>query len=159
MEKLVNEAFVEFEKRGVTDEDIEKFKNQFESGAINGLSSVSGKVSQLAAFQTFTGNPNMIKKLLNKYGSLTKEDVMRVYEKYVKGKPHVVLSVLAKGQENLIAKEDNYTIDMSHYKAPDYGYAGLKYVKAKDNFDRSKIPGNGPNPVVKVPTFWRKDLS
>jgi zinc protease len=158
MEQLVNEAFTEFEKRGVTDEDIEKFKNEFESRTINGLASVSGKVSQLAAFQTFTGNPNMIKNLLEKYNRLTKEDVVRVYDKYIKGKPHVILSTLVKGQENLIAKQDNYTIDMSHYTAPDYGYAGLKYTKAKDNFDRSKIPGNGPNPVVKVPAFWRKDL-
>lgn len=158
MEKLLNDAFAEFEKRGVTDDDIEKFKSEFESRTINGLASVSGKVSQLAAFQTFTGNPDMIQKLLEMYSKLKKEDVMRVYNKYIKNQHHVVLSVLAKGQENLISAADNYTIDMSHYKAPDYGYAGLKYIKAKDNFDRSKIPGNGPNPVVKVPAFWRKDL-
>lgn len=158
MEQVVNEAFTEFEKRGVTDEDILRFKNEFESRTISGLSSVSGKVSQLAAFQTYTGNPNMIKKLLAEYSSVTKEDVMRAYEKYVKGKPHVILSTLAKGQEALIAKADDYTIDTTHYKAPDYGYAGLKYIKAKDNFDRSKKPGNGPNPVVKIPAFWRKDL-
>lgn len=158
MEKLVNDAFVEFEKRGVTNEDVEKFKTQFEGRTINGLSSVSGKVSTLAAFQTFTGNPNMIKKLLDMYSKLTKEDVMRVYNQYIKGKSHVVLSTLAKGQENLVAAPDNYTIDKSNYKAPDYGYAGLKYVKAKDKFDRKKLPGNGPNPVVKVPQFWRKDL-
>ncbi|MEI9809327.1 MAG: pitrilysin family protein [Bacteroidota bacterium] len=157
MEQLVNEAFTEFEKRGVTDEDIERFKNEFESRTITGLASASGKVSTLAAFQTFTGNPNMIKKLLTRYTSLTKEDVMRAYAKYIKGKPHVILSTLAKGQENLIAKADDYTIDKSNYKAPDYGYGGLKYAKAKDNFDRSKLPGNGPNPVVKVPAFWRKD--
>ncbi|MEO5561875.1 MAG: pitrilysin family protein [Chitinophagaceae bacterium] len=159
METLVNEAFTDFEKRGVTDEDIQRFKNEFESRLINGLSSVSGKVSQLAAFQTFTGNPNMAKKLLNQYSSVTKEDVIRAYEKYIKGKPHVIVSTLAKGQEALIAKQDNYTIDQSHYKAPDYGYTGLKYTKAKDVFDRSKIPGNGPNPMIKVPAFWRKDLA
>ncbi|MBC7947724.1 MAG: insulinase family protein [Chitinophagaceae bacterium] len=158
MEQLINEGFADFEKRGVTDEDIEKFKNEFESRIINGLSSVQGKVSQLAAFQTFAGNPNMIKKLLTSYSSVTREDVMRVYNKYIKGKPRVVLSVLAKGQEELIAKADDYTIDKSNYKAPDYGYSGLKYSKAKDSFDRSKIPGNGPNPLVKVPAFWRKDL-
>jgi zinc protease len=158
MEQLINDAFTEFEKRGITDDDIERFKNEFESRTINGLASVSGKVSQLAAYQTFTGNPNMIKKQLDKYNKLTKEDVMRVYTKYIKGKPHVILSALAKGQENLIAKKDDYTIDTTHYKAPDYGYASLKYIKAKDNFDRSKIPGNGPNPVVKVPAFWRKDF-
>jgi zinc protease len=159
MEQLINESFAEFEKRGITDEDIERFKNEFESRLINGLSSVSGKVSQLAAFQTFTGNPNMTKKLLDSYSKLTKDDVMRVYNKYIKGKPHVVLSTLAKGQENLIAKADNYTIDKSGYKAPDYGYANLKYKKARDSFDRSKLPGNGANPVVKVPAFWRKDMA
>ncbi|HSU28461.1 MAG TPA: pitrilysin family protein [Chitinophagaceae bacterium] len=159
MEKLLKEAYMEFEKRGVTDEDIEKFKSEYESRAINGLASVSGKVTQLAAFQTFAGNPNMTQKLLAMYMALTKEDVMRVYNKYVKDRPHVVLSALAKGQETLIAAADNYTIDMSHYKAPDYGYAGLKYVKAKDKFDRSKIPGNGPNPVVHVPKFWTNNMS
>jgi len=30
---------------------------------------------------------------------------------------------------------------------------------AKDKFDRSKIPASGPNPVVKVPAFWKKDLT
>ncbi|HUC80643.1 MAG TPA: insulinase family protein, partial [Flavisolibacter sp.] len=158
MERLVNEAFAEFEKRGVTDEDVEKFKTAFEGRTINGLSSVSGKVSTLAAFQTFTGNPNMIKKLLDQYSKLTKDDVVRVYNQYIKGKNRVVLSTLAKGQEDLVAASDNYTIDTANYKKPDYGYAGLKYVKAKDAFDRKKIPGNGPNPVVKVPQFWRKDL-
>ncbi|MEO8404331.1 MAG: pitrilysin family protein, partial [Chitinophagaceae bacterium] len=158
MEQVITDAFTEFEKRGVTDDDILRFRNEFESRTINGLSSVSGKVSQLAAYQTFTGNPNMIKKQLKEYSSVTKEDVMRVYEKYIKNRPHVILSTMAKGQEAMIAKADDYVIDTTHYKAPDYGYATLKYVKATDNFDRSKHPGNGPNPVVKVPAFWRKDL-
>jgi zinc protease len=63
-----------------------------------------------------------------------------------------------KGQEAIVAKADNYTVDTTGYKAPDYGYTGLKYVKGKDNFDRKKIPGNGANPIVKVPKFWKKDL-
>jgi zinc protease len=157
MEKLVNEAFAEFEKRGVTQEDVDKFKVAFESRTINGLGSVSGKVSTLAAFQTFAGNPNMIKKLIDEYNKLTKEDVMRVYNQYIKDKNHVVLSTLAKGQEAMIAAADNFTIDSTKYLRPDYGYAGLKYVKAKDNFNRAKLPGNGPNPVVKVPQFWKKE--
>ncbi|MET0461798.1 MAG: pitrilysin family protein [Chitinophagaceae bacterium] len=158
MEALIKEALTEFEKRGVTDEDVERFKTQFEARTINGLASVSGKVSQLAAYQTFTGNPNMIKTQMEQYSKLTKEDVLRVYEKYIKNKPHVILSVLVKGQEDLIARANDYTIDTTHYQRPDYGYAGLKYTKAKDNFDRKKMPGNGPNPTVKVPAFWRKDL-
>lgn len=159
MEKLANEALAEFERRGATDEDIEKFRSQNEARAINGLASVQGKVSQLAAFQTFTGNPNKISEQLDMYRKLTKEDVVRVYNQYIKNKNRLVVSVVTAGTEDLKAAPDNYTVNTASYKAPDYGYAGLKYVKAKDNFDRKPVPGNGPNPVVKVPAFYRKTLA
>ncbi|WP_276133783.1 M16 family metallopeptidase [Polluticoccus soli] len=158
MDAAVREALATFEKRGVTDEDIEKFRNAREAEMIMGLESVSGKVSQLAAYQTFEGNPNYLAADLDRYKKVTKEDVMRVYNQYIKGKHAVVVSVLTKDQPENKAAADNYTVSEAGYKAPDYGYNGLKYVKAKDNFDRSKIPGNGPNPVVKVPDFWRKEL-
>ena len=158
MEKLVRATLDSFEARGVTDDDIAKFKGGMQAQLINGLQSVRGKVVQLAAFETFTGNPNMISKLIKMYSSVTKEDVMRVFNTYLEDKHCVVLSVLTKGQENVIAAADNYTIDTTRYKAPDYGYAGLKYVKPTDNFERKKMPGNGKNPMVKVPAFWRKDL-
>ncbi|MBD0349740.1 MAG: insulinase family protein, partial [Flavisolibacter sp.] len=159
MEKLFRASLDSFEAKGVTDEDIAKFKGSTEAELINGLQSVSGKVSQLAAFQTFTGNPNKIADLLKQYSSLTKEEVMAAYNQYIKGKGAVVLSVLTKGGEQIAAAPDNYKIDTANYKAPDYGYAGLTYVKAKDAFDRKKMPGNGPAPVIKVPAFWRKDLA
>lgn len=157
--KLIDDAIKAFEARGVTDEDIEKFRGAFEAQYINRLQSVSGKVSQLAAYQTYTGNPNMIVKELASYTSVKKEDVMRVYNQYIKGKSAVVLSVTTKGKETNIAAPDNYTVNPSGYKSPDYGYAGLTYSKPADNFDRSKMPGNGPNPVVKVPAFWKKNLN
>jgi zinc protease len=154
---MLDNALDSFETRGVTDDDIAKFKGGYESQLINGLQSVAGKVSQLAAFQTFTGNPNMIGKLLTMYQAVTKEDVMRVYNKYIKHKHPVTVSALPKNQDKLIVGDNNYKADTTKYVAPSYGYEGLKYVKAKDNFDRSKMPPNGANPVVKVPAFWKKD--
>lgn len=159
MEKLINESLTEFEKRGVTDEDIEKFRNSAEASTINGLENVSRKVSQLAAYYTFTGDANYVGKELKRYTSVTKEDVMRVYNQYIKGKNSLVVSVLTKGQENNKAAADNYEAKTDpNYKSPDYGYAGLKYNKAKDNFDRSKMPSNGPSPVVKAPDYWEETL-
>jgi zinc protease len=159
MDTLFRASLDSFEKRGVTDDDIAKFKGSVEAQQVNGLQSVAGKVSQLAAFQTFTGNPNKIADLLKMYSSLTKEDVMNAYNKYIRNSHAVSVSVLTKNMDStMVAAKNNYTVDSSHYVRPNYGYAGLKYTKAKDNFDRSKMPGNGPNPVVKVPTFWRKDL-
>jgi len=115
-------------------------------------------VSRLAAFQTFTGNPNKIADLLKMYSSLTREDVMNAYNTYIKGKNAVVLSVLTK-TENTAAAADNFKIDSSYYTAPDYGYASLKYAKGKDNFDRTKQPAVAGVPSLKVPKYWRKDLS
>ncbi|MEO7265541.1 MAG: pitrilysin family protein [Ferruginibacter sp.] len=158
MDSLVYAAFEAFEKRGVTDDDISKFKGGIEAQYINGLQAVSGKVSQLAAFQTLAGNPNMIGKLLSMYRSLTKADVMRVYNEYIKGKHSVTVSVLTKDPAVAKAAPDNYTVDTSHYVRPHYGYDGLHYVKGKDNLDRAKIPGNGPNPLIHVPAFWTKNL-
>ncbi len=159
MQQIVQASLEEFEKRGVTDDDIAKFKSQREADIIRGLESVSGKVAQLAAFHTFTGDANYIGKELNRYNAVTKADVLRVYNQYVKGKHAVVLSVLTKGNEDNKAGADNYTVSNAGYKAPDYGYAGLKYIKAKDNFDRSKMPGNGANPVVNVPGFWKETVA
>ena len=153
----LNNALDSFEARGVTDDDIAKFKGGYESQLINGLQSVAGKVSQLAAFETFTGNPNIIGKQLKAYQAITKEDVMKAYYKYIKLKHPVVISILPKGQEKMLVGENNFKVDNANYKSPDYGYEGLKYVKAKDKFDRSKMPPNGPNPVVKVPAFWKKE--
>lgn len=154
MKKLVDSSLIEFEKKGVSDDDLTRFKASAEANYINGLQSISGKVSELAAAQTFTGNPNQIGRELSDIRSVTKADVMRVYNQYVKGKPAVILSVLPKGGSAQAVAPDNYTIDKSGYKAPDYGYNGLKYVKAKDNFDRAKVPGTGANPAIKVPAIW-----
>ncbi|MXV14888.1 M16 family metallopeptidase [Hufsiella ginkgonis] len=155
MYALVNQSLKEFEAKGVSDEDLVRLKGGAESQFVNSLSSVSGKVSQLAAAQTFTGNPNQIKERLKAIQSVTKEDVMRVYNTYVKDKNAVVLSVLPKGKGDMRVAPDNYTPDKSNYKAPDYGYDGLKYVKGADKFDRKATPATGTNPVVaSVPKYW-----
>jgi zinc protease len=156
---LLKTSLEEFEKRGVTDDDLAKYKGAAEAQLVNGLQSVQGKVTQLANFEVFTGNPNKIAELLKMYTSLTKEDVMAAYEKYIRGKNAVVVSVLTKTQTpDMAVAKDNFKIDPSGYKAPDYGYAGLTYKKPTESLDRNKIPGSGPSPVVKVPGFWKKNL-
>jgi zinc protease len=159
MEKEVRAAFAEFEKTGVSDDALARFKATYEAEMINSLSSVAGKTSILANYQTFTGNPNYLPKHLKEHQALTKADVMRVYNQYIKGKKAVILSVVPKGKTDAVAKADNYKISTAGFKAPKNEYEGLKYVKAKDDFDRSKRPASGENPVIKVPPFWNDKLA
>lgn len=154
-EKEVRTILEEFEKNGVSDEDIQKFKASQESSIINSLSSVSGKVSQLASYETFYGDPNAIKYDLDRYLNITKEDVMRVFDEYIKGKASVILSVLPN-EKTEPAQADNFVIPTEGDNPfPTTDYAGLAYKRPEgDKFDRSQRPGLGPNPVVQVPEFW-----
>ena len=154
LEAIVRTSMVEFEKRGVTDADVQRFRAQTEAQTVNSLASVSGKVSQLAADQTYFGNPNYSLIEQRRLKALTKADVQRVYDQYLKGKKAVILSVVPK-TGGAPARPDNYTVNQAGYKEPDYGYAGLKYTKPTDTFDRSKQPKSSGNPVVKVPALYQ----
>ena len=155
MEKIVRAAFDEFEKTGVSDEVAKRIIATQQARMINQLASVSGKVSNLANYQTLTGNANYYPKDLKRYQTVNKADVMRVFNQYIKGKHAVILSVYPKGKPEEVAHADNFKIDASNYKEPKDEYSGLKYVKAKDSFNRKKQPGSGPNPVVKLPAIWK----
>lgn len=152
MEAEVRAVLNDFEARGVSDDDLTKYKNAMEASRIYSLESVSNKVSQLAAFQTFTGNANYIGEEMARYMKVTKEDVMKAYRTYIKGKSMVILSVVTKGNETNIAADPTPEPEKGDYTPPNYGYSSLRYNKVND-FDRSVMPKSGPNPSIKVPQF------
>ena len=160
IEKIIRDTLVEFEKRGVEEDDLIKAKAQMEASFIFGLQSVSGKVSQLAANETFTGNPNYIEQDIARYANVTKADVMRVYEQYIKGKAAVIMSVVPNGKPEMIAAKDNFTApERKLAEASTTSADELQLRKAKDTFDRSKIPAAGVNKAVQVPSMWQHELA
>ncbi len=158
IEQDLRTSLTSFEARGVQDDDIIRFRNRYEANLVYRMESVAGKVSRLAAYHTFTGDANYTGKELERYMSVTKEDVMRVYKQYIKDRHAVILSVLVKDDSLNKAAEDNYTVAVDGYVPPDYGYEGLSYTKPSDTFNRSVMPDAGPAPLVTVPEYWRKDL-
>jgi zinc protease len=159
IEKVIRDSLVEFEQRGVTDDDLLKVKAKIEADSIFGLQSVQGKVSQLAYNETFFGNPDLIAADIARYNAVTKEDVNRVYQTYLKGKHAVLMSVVPKGQKQLIAKADNFTPVAHNFGGPSTTKAeDLTPRRAVDSFDRSKKPMAAANPAVDVPATWRSSL-
>ncbi|MCL1058905.1 insulinase family protein [Shewanella gelidimarina] len=158
LEKIMRDSVTEFEQRGVTDDDLEKVKVNFEAATIFGLQSVQVKVSSLAFNETFSGNPNMIGTDLARYANVTKEDVMRVFNKYIKDKPMVVMSVVPQGQKQLIAKADNFvapTEKIAAVAVQDLNVA----PQITSAFDRNVVPPVGAAPVLKIPTLWQGKLA
>ena len=148
----------EFATEGVSDNDLTKIKASFESSFINGLTSVSGKVSQLADYQTIAGNANYIEEDLSRYLAVTKEDIMRVFNEYIYNKPGVLLSVLPNdGGATAPAAPDNFVAQKDGDNPfPTTDYSGLSYSRPEgDSFDRSVKPTPGTAPLVQVPDYWR----
>ena len=159
LEQIARDSLEEFETRGVTEDDVERVKMSIISGKIFGLESVSGKVGQLASYQTYTGNPDYTGADVARYENVTVEDVMRVYNKYIFGKPAVIMSIVPEGQVDIIAAADTwsrYERDLPDYMAT--AETDLEYRRATDDFDRSVMPGAGENPTVTLPAIWRAEM-
>jgi len=160
IEQVIRASLLEFEQRGVSDDDLLKVKAGIEASSIFGLQSVQGKVSQLAYNETFFGRPDLIAADIARYNAVSKADVLRVYQQYIKGKHSVVMSVVPKGQQALIARADNFTPVSHDFGGPSTTKAeDLQARRATDTFDRRVQPAAGPNPAVGVPDTWRSEFS
>jgi zinc protease len=158
IEQVINDTLLEFEQRGVNDEDLLKTKVSIETDTIYGLQSVSGKVSTLAHYQTILGNADYTEQQVARYNNVTKADVMKVYQKYIKGKGAAVLSMYPHGQSQLITKPDNFVLpDVNN--PPEIAQLDTPIMKNTSSFDRSIMPKAGANPQVDVPQLWRENFA
>jgi zinc protease len=158
LESITRDSLAEFEKRGANQDDLTRVKSEIVSGIIYGLESVSGKVSQLAAYETYRDNPNSIQSDISRYENVTKEDVMRVYKKYIKDQSAVIMSIVPKGQADAIIKPDTW----DRYKRDipaESGIEDLVLRPGNSTFDRSKVPSSGPNPSIKVPDLYKASMT
>ena len=105
IEAGILEAFTKFETEGIMDTDIERIKAGQETQFYNGISSVLGKSFQLARYNVFAGDPGFITEDIENIKAVTKEDVLRVYNTYIKNKPYVITSFVPKGKADLAAKD------------------------------------------------------
>uniref|UniRef100_A0A7V2ZHE1 Insulinase family protein n=1 Tax=Ignavibacterium album TaxID=591197 RepID=A0A7V2ZHE1_9BACT len=168
VEKAIFEAFEKFEKEGFTDKDLDRIKAGLETNFYNGIASVLGKSFQLAQYNEYAGSPDFITEDLNKTLSVTKEDVWRVYNKYIKNRNYVLTSFVPAGQVDLIAapsekfivpEEQIKPLNEEEIKArnsnPDNQ---VKVDPIPSSFDRNIVPALGADPLINVPKVWDAKL-
>lgn len=156
IENALYEILAEIEQNGIPQEAIDSYKAETYAGTIRSLQTVSGKASQLASYQTFQGDANMIQKDLDRYNNVTQEDVMRVFNTYIKGQNKLILSVVPKGESQLLPQPDNFvrpevpadfTNNLSEYE-------NLTYNKGKYPFAEDYKPAVSMAKDVTLPVFW-----
>ena len=82
---------------------------------------------------------------------------MRVYEKYIKGKSAVIMSIVPKGQAGMIAQEDTWqryerNIPTNLSSSDDFSWTR---PEDPEGLDRSQVPPAGDNnPQIKAPDTY-----
>jgi zinc protease len=169
VENAIKEAFVKFEKEGFTEKDLTRTKAGIETGFYNGISSILGKASQLANYNIFAGSPDFLNEDLNNSLSVTSDDVWRVYNDYIKNQNYVLISFVPKGKLEFAA-ENSPVFDVPGDNIKSYTEDEKITIKNKpenlvkvenltSEFDRSKMPVNGPDPSLKSQLIWDDELS
>lgn len=164
-EKLLMATLAEFNAKGVSDEQIAAAYAQVENSLIGAMESVQGRSSMLMFFQYIhNGKSYNLPEELARYKKVTKDDVMRVFRKYIynatsnSGQNFVKVQVFPKDL-NAANKQEYVHKDPEMEKGSnDLEYKGLSYNKPKDNFDRSIHPEPTAAKSVTVPTYWQTTL-
>lgn len=163
IKKGIYQAFTNFEQNGILQKDLDRIKAGLETDFYQSLSSVLGKGSRLASYNTYTGDPGYVTQDIKNIIAVTKDDVMNAYNKYIKGKNYVATSFVPRNGKKLaltgateaIIQEEKIVIGAE--ETFDASVAA-NYEKTPSSFDRSIEPPYGPSPEVKVPEVWESTL-
>jgi zinc protease len=151
VEAKIREVLAEFEKTGFTDADLDRWKATIEAGFASGNESCFGKANDLARFWAITDNKYNEQNNMERYRNVTKEDIWRVYNKYIKGRKCVITLVHPRDASEGNTKIQTAENPITGNTGDDYG--NLSYVRPVDNFDRFKRPEVGPYKNAIVPSF------
>lgn len=83
----------------ISEREFQKIQNQMESNFIQSNSKMAGIAESLADYHTYYGDANYINTEIERYRSVTREDIQRVAQKYLVKDNRVVLRYLPKSEE------------------------------------------------------------
>lgn len=159
----IEDGFKAFEMNGISEEELDRIKAGQETNFYSGLSSVLGKGFQLAQYEIFAGDPAYINEDVKRILAVTPEDVMRVYNTYIKNQNYIATSFVPKGNLNLVLENSqlaNVVEEQIIAGAEEVFDPSLSatYNKTPSRFDRTVEPPYGDFPELKIPDVWKRDL-
>ncbi|MFD0862157.1 M16 family metallopeptidase [Sungkyunkwania multivorans] len=159
----LDEALKQFETNRFSDNELKRIKAELETDLYNGVSTILNKAFQLAQDNEYAGDPSYITKAAQLTNAVTKEDVMRVFDQYIKGKHFVMTSVVPKGQVGLAVTDASEAAVWQEKIVADVASEEVSqgeeavYEKTKTKIDRSE-PDFGDLPLFKAPEIWTSSL-
>jgi predicted Zn-dependent peptidase len=100
LEKSMDDEVNKILTEGISDDELQKCKNQMENEFISQNQRVLGIVENLANYHVYFGDANLINKELDRYMKLTKADLMAAAKKYFTKENRLVLYYMPDSRKN-----------------------------------------------------------
>jgi len=153
----VKSTIDEFGATGITDEALTRAKAEIESSIYGSLSTVGNKAGTISEWERLLGKTYTLSDELDRYTKVTKDDITRVFNKYIKGAGAAVLNTYPIFNPKDSVKSVNPYANMKFETPAEYN--GLKYTPAADKFDRAVRPTPGAAKPVTIPEYFTSKLA
>ena len=92
----INEEFEKIQNELISEKEFTKVRNMLENNFLGNFRSMIGIAENLANYEMYFGDANLINTELDRYMKVTREDIQRVAKKYFNTDNRVVLYYLPK---------------------------------------------------------------
>jgi len=160
-ETLIRKTLDDFAKEGITDDALLRAKAVRRSALWDQGESIFEKALALANWHMMSRKSMNAQDELDRYAKVTKEDLIRVHERYIKGRNALFVNIWPLPQ----AKTEAEMIKRRKWKKESFNpyadasvelpaeYKGLVYNKATSSFDRSVQPTQGAQKEAVIPEY------
>lgn len=98
LEKNMDSVVADLKTNLVTEREFQKVKNQITTEWVASKGTMAGIAENLANFEVYFGDANLVNTELEKYNKVTREDVLKVAKKYLNKENRVVLYYVPKSK-------------------------------------------------------------
>ena len=98
VEVVIYDEIERIKREGIADWEVQKAKNATRRNYIGGLLSSLSRANSIGQYAVYYNDPNLINTRLDKVNAVTKEDVMRVANKYLKPANRTVVVTVLKAK-------------------------------------------------------------
>ena len=159
----VESALARFESQGVSADELERIRARTEARFYRGLESTLDKAFHLARYNTFAGSPGYGAEDIARQLAVTGNDIVRVYEAYLRDRPFVAASFVPSGQANLALEASRRAEVVEEPIVLGAEAETAAIVRGTERtpsaIDRTVEPPYGAPLVSSAPTVWGDTLS
>jgi predicted Zn-dependent peptidase len=98
LEKNMDSVVTDLKTNLVSEREFQKVKNQITTEWVSSKGTMAGIAENLANFEVYFGDANLVNTELEKYNKVTREDVLKVAKKYLNKDNRVVLYYVPKSK-------------------------------------------------------------